>query len=116
MSSGIWRYVAALLALGVASSTARAESLLERHPHDQQVTLSDGSPMLLPLHIQAGKGVVLAGLADLDALDGYLAPQGLKALPVTPSQGLVALYHMNYERSDLGAYRELVITVAATRD
>lgn len=104
-------WVAALV-----SSPASADSLLERYPHDEVVTLSDGRQMALPLHIQDGTGVVLAGLADLDALNHHLAPEGLAAVPITPTQGFVALYNMNYRQTDLGSYNELVLCVAATRD
>jgi hypothetical protein len=116
MSLRSYFYVLAAIAAALATTTARADSLLERYPHNEVVTLSDGREMALPLHIQDGNGVVLAGLADLEALDDYLAPEGLKAIPMTPEQGFIALYNMNYERTDLGSYKELVICVAATRD
>jgi hypothetical protein len=111
-----WFCAIAMLAATLASSPARAESLLDRYPHSEMVTLSDGQEMALPLHIQDGTGVVLAGLADLGALNDYLEPEGLKALPMTPTQGFIALYNMNYKQTDLGSYKELVICVAATRD
>jgi hypothetical protein len=104
------------LLAALMSSPASADALLERYPHDEVVTLSDGREMALPLHIQAGKGVVLAGLADLAALDRHLAAEGLAAVPMTPTQGFVALYNMNYVQTDLGSYNELVLCVAATRD
>jgi Acetoacetate decarboxylase (ADC) len=108
--------MAAALILSLGTTTAQADSLLERYPHEESVTLSNGQQVWLPLHIQEGTGVVLVGLANLDRLTEYLAPQGLKPLPLTPTQGFVALYNMNYARSDIGAYKELVIVVAATRD
>lgn len=116
MTIRVKSYAALMLAAALFTASAQADSLLERYPHDQQVTLSNGKKMSLPLHIQQGKGVVLAGLANLEALADYLEPHGLKPVPLTPTQGFIALYNMNYERTDLGAYQELVITVAATRD
>jgi hypothetical protein len=106
----------AAIACALIAAPARAESLLERYPHNEVVTLSDGRAMWLPLQIQKATGVVLAGLADLDVLAEYLAPEGLKPLAMTPSQGFIALYNMNYRQTDIGAYNELVICVAATRD
>jgi hypothetical protein len=103
-------------AISLVTPSVHADSLLQRYPHDQRVTLSDGQTMWLPLHIQKGQGVVLVGFADLDRLTEYLAPEGLKPIAITPKQGLIALYNMNYQRTDIGAYRELVISVAATRD
>ena len=104
------------LAISVVAASVHADSLLERYPHNQRFVLSNGQTMWLPLHISQGKGVVLAGLADLDRLTEYLEPEGLRPVPITPTQGLIALYNMNYERTDIGAYKELVICVAATRD
>jgi hypothetical protein len=111
-----WFHLAAALALALFGSSASAQPLLEKYPHDEIVTLSNGREMALPLHIQDGQGVVLAGLADLDTLDDYLEPEGLKAIAMTPTQGLILLYNMNYLRTDIGRYQELVICVAATRD
>ena len=116
MSRRKYIFALAAIAAALATSTARADSLLDRYPHNEVVTLSDGQEMALPLHIQDASGVVLAGLADLDVLTEYLAPHGLKPLPMTPSQGFIALYNMNYRRTDIGSYNELVICVAATRD
>jgi hypothetical protein len=104
-------------ALGAAIPITSAEkSLLARHPHQRRVTLQSGEEAWLPLHIQAGRGVVLSGLADLRGLAAHLAPHGLRPIPVAPGRGLVALYNMKYERSDLGGYNDFAICVAATRD
>jgi hypothetical protein len=91
-------------------------SLLERHPHERRVALRGGEEVWLPLHIQGGRGVVLSGLANLDGLAAHLAPHGLRPIPVARGRGLVALYGMKYEQSDLGGYNDFAICVAATRD
>lgn len=113
-STAIYLYTALLAVL--YTTTARADSLLDLYPHEESVTLSNGHELQLPLQIQDATGVVLAGLADLEELREYLQPHGLEPLPLTPTQGLIALYNMNYERTDIGPYEELVVCVAATRD
>jgi hypothetical protein len=105
-----------ILLLVVLSANALASSdLFARYPVTEQVTLSDGTRLGLPLHDFDSKGAVLAGLAEVNALEGILSPQQLRPLEVLPGKGLMLLFFMDYLSTGLGAYQELVVLIAATQ-
>ena len=106
----------AVVALVSGPTNASAKSLLDEYPVTEQFTLANGQTIGLPLQISHGSGIVLAGLADLTKLRAVLAPHGLQPIAITPCDGLIALYNMNYADTAIGPYQEQVIVIAATRD
>jgi hypothetical protein len=103
-----------LLSPGLSFADGEAD-LFTRFPVTEQVALSNGIRMGLPLHVTESRGAVLAGLADHEALAEILAPQQLRPLKVLPGKGLVMFFFMDYESTALGPYQELVVLIAASR-
>jgi Acetoacetate decarboxylase (ADC) len=79
----------------------------------QRRVLSDGSECLLPIRYFDVQSFVATFLTELDRAAELLKGTGLQAVPQEDGHSVVALYCIEYRKTDLGPYNELGLTILA---
>ncbi len=79
----------------------------------QRRVLSDGTECLLPIRYFDVRCLVATFLAELDRAAELLRGTGLQAVSQEDGKAVVALYCIEYRKTDIGPYNEVGLTVLA---
>ena len=108
-----FKYLFAIVMTLIIPSVSKADVFTE-FPRTGTATLSDGTVVQLPLYLFDYDNAALVGTANLTALASTMQGQGI--LPLADVNGVgvgtVAIYGLHYRSTDLGAYEEVIVSVA----
>jgi hypothetical protein len=103
----------------VMTSDARAHELFSRYP-DREIEFPSGRRFPIPYHCYDADALVLHGTVDLAATEALLRgencrPAALRRLG-QPDRGVAQIWLNLYRDTNVGPYREVVISFAVCRD